>query len=133
MGVDSIARKRVVDAVNQLNREQLHGVGDPEIATRISQYEMAYRMQSSVPELQDLSKESSQTLEAYGLKSEAMASPTTACLPVGWSNGVSASFNCSIRMGSSQQCLRSVVQQVQASRPAHCRPHQRLEGTGIVG
>ena len=65
-GVDSTARKRVVDAVNQLNREQLHGVGDPEIATRISQYEMAYRMQSSVPELQDLSKESSQTLEAYG-------------------------------------------------------------------
>ena len=67
-GVDSSARKRVVDAVNKLNREQLHGVGDPEIATRISQYEMAYRMQSSVPELKDLSTESSKTLEAYGAK-----------------------------------------------------------------
>jgi hypothetical protein len=67
-GVDSAARKRVVDAVNKLNQEQLHDVGDPEIATRISQYEMAYRMQSSVPELKDLSTESSQTLEAYGAK-----------------------------------------------------------------
>ena len=67
-GVDSAARKRVVDAVNQLNQEQLHGVGDPEIATRISQYEMAYRMQLSVPELKDLSSESSKTLEAYGAK-----------------------------------------------------------------
>ena len=67
-GVDSAARKRVVDAVNELNREQLHGVGDPEIATRISQYEMAYRMQSSVPELKDLSTESTKTLEAYGAK-----------------------------------------------------------------
>jgi uncharacterized protein (DUF1501 family) len=54
--------------VNKLNQEQLHGVGDPEIATRISQYEMAYRMQSSVPELKDLSMESSKTLEAYGAK-----------------------------------------------------------------
>ena len=62
-GVDSAARKRVVDAINDLNREQLHGVGDPEIATRISQYEMAYRMQSSVPELKDLSTETSATLE----------------------------------------------------------------------
>ena len=41
-------------------------MGDPEIATRISQYEMAFRMQSSVPELQDLLRESNQTLEAYG-------------------------------------------------------------------
>ena len=67
-GVDSAARKRVVDAINDLNREQLHGVGDPEIATRISQYEMAYRMQSSVPELKDLSTETSATLDAYGAK-----------------------------------------------------------------
>ena len=47
---------------------QLDGVGDPEIATRISQYEMAYRMQTSVPELKDISKESQTTLDAYGAK-----------------------------------------------------------------
>ena len=55
-GVDASARRKVISAVNQLNEMQLDGVGDPEIATRISQYEMAYRMQTSVPELKDISK-----------------------------------------------------------------------------
>ena len=67
-GVDATARRKVISAVNQLNEMQLDGVGDPEIATRISQYEMAYRMQTSVPELKDLSKESQTTLDAYGAK-----------------------------------------------------------------
>ena len=59
-------RRRVLDAINTLNREQLADVGDPEIATRINQYELAYRMQSSVPELMDLSGETAETLAAYG-------------------------------------------------------------------
>jgi uncharacterized protein (DUF1501 family) len=59
-------RRRVLDAISTLNREQLADVGDPEIATRINQYELAYRMQSSVPELMDLSRESAETLSAYG-------------------------------------------------------------------
>ncbi|MFL2929214.1 MAG: DUF1501 domain-containing protein [Opitutales bacterium] len=67
-GVDASARRKVISAVNQLNEMQLDGVGDPEIATRISQYEMAYRMQTSVPELKDISKESQTTLDAYGAK-----------------------------------------------------------------
>jgi hypothetical protein len=67
-GVDATARRNVISAVNQLNEMQLNGVGDPEIATRISQYEMAYRMQTSVPELKDISKESQATLDAYGAK-----------------------------------------------------------------
>ena len=67
-GVDATARRKVISAVNQLNEMQLDGVGDPEIATRISQYEMAYRMQTSVPELKDISKESQSTLDAYGAK-----------------------------------------------------------------
>ena len=61
-------RRRVLDAVNALNRTQLADVGDPEIATRISQYEMAFRMQTSVPELMDISKESPATLAMYGAK-----------------------------------------------------------------
>ncbi len=61
-------RRQVLDAVNQLNQAQLADVGDPEIATRISQYEMAYRMQTSVPELMDISKESPETLQMYGAK-----------------------------------------------------------------
>lgn len=59
-------RRQVLDTVQQLNQAQLAAVGDPEIATRISQYEMAYRMQTSVPELMDISQESKATLELYG-------------------------------------------------------------------
>lgn len=59
-------RRHVLDAVRELNQAQLNVVGDPEIATRISQYEMAYRMQASVPELMDIGKESRTTLDMYG-------------------------------------------------------------------
>ena len=60
------SRRRVLDAVGALNEIQLADVHDPEIATRISQYEMAYRMQTSVPELMDIAKESPATLKLYG-------------------------------------------------------------------
>lgn len=59
-------RRRILDAVQELNRRQLEDVGDPEIATRISQYELAFRMQASVPELMDLSRETQATLDLYG-------------------------------------------------------------------
>ncbi len=65
-GMSDRERKSVVDSVNKLNSLQLDSIGDPEIATRISQYEMAYRMQSSVPELMDTSRESAATHERYG-------------------------------------------------------------------
>ncbi len=67
-GHSSNSRRRVLDAVGSLNEVRLADVGDPEIATRISQYEMAYRMQTSVPELMDLKDESAETLELYGAK-----------------------------------------------------------------
>ena len=56
----------MLDAISSLNQQSLDVVGDPEIATRIGQYEMAFRMQTAVPELADLSKESPQTLAMYG-------------------------------------------------------------------
>ena len=59
-------RRRVLDAVRDLNRAELADVGDPEIATRIRQYEMAFRMQTSVPELMDVQGESPETLKMYG-------------------------------------------------------------------
>jgi hypothetical protein len=65
-GFDAADRRRFLDALANLNRMKLEEFGDPEIATRISQYEMAFRMQSSVPELTDLSKEPAQTFELYG-------------------------------------------------------------------
>jgi hypothetical protein len=67
-GVTRADRRRLLDGLETLNREQLADVGDPEIATRIAQYEMAFRMQASVPERMDLSRESAQTLEMYGAK-----------------------------------------------------------------
>ena len=65
-GIESGDRREVVDTVNALNRIQLADVRDPEIATRIGQYEMAYRMQSSVPELMSIEDEPQSVHEAYG-------------------------------------------------------------------
>jgi uncharacterized protein (DUF1501 family) len=65
-GVSTDDRRRIVESINRLNEAQLADVGDPEIATRISQYEMAFRMQASVPELMDISRESPETLASYG-------------------------------------------------------------------
>ena len=65
-GMGRESRRAAVEAIADLNRMHLGAVGDPEIATRIASFEMAYRMQSSVPELMDLSKEDPKTLEMYG-------------------------------------------------------------------
>jgi hypothetical protein len=65
-GIDAAARRQQLDDLAALNRLRLAEVGDSEIATRISQYELAFRMQVSVPELADLSGESAATLAAYG-------------------------------------------------------------------
>ncbi len=65
-GVDRRLRRAMLDGLAALNDRQLHLTGDPEIATRIAQYEMAFGMQASVPELTDVSGESEKTFEAYG-------------------------------------------------------------------
>jgi Protein of unknown function (DUF1501) len=67
-GVSRDRQKDVIDAVRDLNSDRLDVTGDPEIATRIASYEMAYRMQVSAPELIDLAKESQKTLDEYGAK-----------------------------------------------------------------
>jgi hypothetical protein len=65
-GMSREVRRRSLDALNELNQQQLAQTGDPEIATRIAQYELAYRMQASVPEVMDISRETKQTQEMYG-------------------------------------------------------------------
>jgi hypothetical protein len=65
-GVNAEARRRSLDLIKALNEQRKQQVNDPEIDTRIAQYELSYRMQSSVPELADISKESASTHEAYG-------------------------------------------------------------------
>jgi hypothetical protein len=65
-GYDRSARRRYLDDLNRLNQAKLADYQDPEIATRIAQYEMAFRMQASVPDLTDLSREPEATFEMYG-------------------------------------------------------------------
>jgi hypothetical protein len=65
-GVDQSTRRRMLDDIGALNRMKLEEAGDPEIETRIAQYELAFRMQTSVPELVDISQESEQTFRLYG-------------------------------------------------------------------
>lgn len=65
-GVSPETRRKMLDGLAQLNEQQYEAFGDPETMTRIAQYEMAYRMQTSVPELMDFSDESEATLKMYG-------------------------------------------------------------------
>jgi hypothetical protein len=65
-GTTHASRRALLDDIRALNEEHLADYGDPEIDTRISQYEMAYRMQTSVPDLMDFSKEPKSVIERYG-------------------------------------------------------------------
>lgn len=65
-GMSRSMRRDMLDDIQSVNRLKLQETGDPEIATRIAQYEMSYRMQASVPELTDLSNEPASVLESYG-------------------------------------------------------------------
>jgi hypothetical protein len=65
-GMSRTMRRGLLDDIARINEHKLHDFGDPEIATRIAQYEMAFKMQASVPELTDLSREPRSVLEMYG-------------------------------------------------------------------
>jgi uncharacterized protein (DUF1501 family) len=67
-GLSQSLQRHTLDTVKELNERRLGLMGDPEIATRINAFELAYRMQMSAPELMDISKESAATLEMYGAK-----------------------------------------------------------------
>jgi hypothetical protein len=79
-GMSSTARRRMLDGLAELNRMRHEVFGDPEIDTRISQYEMAYRMQTSVPSLMDLSDEPDHTFELYGPSSRKPGTYAANCL-----------------------------------------------------
>jgi len=79
-GVSAAARRDELDVIQALNRRQLAQQLDPEIETRITQYEMAYRMQTSVPDLISLKDESAATFDAYGPQSRVPGSFAANCL-----------------------------------------------------
>lgn len=78
--ITSAQQRQLVDAVRELNEKRLIETGDDEIATRINAYEMAYRMQTSAPELMDTSSESQATLDLYGIKNPKETSFARNCL-----------------------------------------------------
>ncbi len=79
-GIDADTQRASLDALNKLNDLAKTAAGDPEIAARIQSYEMAYRLQTSAPELMDLSKETQPTLDRYGIKSPKDANFARNCL-----------------------------------------------------
>jgi len=79
-GIDAKTRRQMLDALEKLNRMRHQAYGDPEIETRIAQFEMAYRMQASVPDLMDLSKEPESTFELYGPDARKPGSYAANCL-----------------------------------------------------
>jgi hypothetical protein len=79
-GVDAKAQRDTLDLVGELNRKRLGEIADPEIETRVAAYEMAYRLQTSAPELMDLKGESKETMELYGITDPSKASFARACL-----------------------------------------------------
>ena len=79
-GVSRSARRRVLDAVQRLNARELEADGDPETQARMAQYEMAFRMQSSVPDLVDLSKEPEHVLAMYGPEVRTPGTFAASCL-----------------------------------------------------
>ena len=79
-GISDMDQKQVIAAVRELNMRRLVETGDGEISTRINGYEMAFRMQSSAPELMDTSQESQETLDLYGIKDASEATYARNCL-----------------------------------------------------
>ena len=79
-GIDKNTRRRMLETIAKINQRSAEAYGDPEIETRIAQYEMAYRMQTSVPELMDLSKEPESTFELYGPDARKPGSYAANCL-----------------------------------------------------
>lgn len=79
-GVDGGTRREMLDTLRALNDHRQVAVGDPEIAARVSQYEMAYRMQASVPELTDLTREPESTFKLYGEEARRPGSYAANCL-----------------------------------------------------
>jgi hypothetical protein len=79
-GIAKTTRRDMLDSIEKLNQMNSQAYGDPEIETRITQYEMAYRMQTSVPELMDLSKEPQHVLDLYGPDVHRPGSYAASCL-----------------------------------------------------
>ena len=105
-GMSREVRRRSLDALADLNHMQADEFGSPDTLARIEQYELAFRMQVSVPEVMDISRESPETLAMYGAAAgRRHRSPTIACSPAGWSSRACGS--CSFTIGAGTATARA--------------------------
>jgi hypothetical protein len=102
-GVDKELERDSLDSIRRLNQMRLGITGDPEIATRISSFEMAFRMQSSAPELMDVSREPRQVLEMYGAEPGKPSLANNCYSPGGWWSVACVSCSSTTRPGTSTE------------------------------
>ena len=102
-GVSGHDRRAMLDALGRLNQRNFERLGDPETQTRIAQYEMAFRMQTSVPELVDLGREPQRILDLYGpdVRDPGHLRPQRPAWPAGWSSAASGSCRSCTAAGTS--------------------------------
>ena len=105
-GVESDTRARSIAAINDLNRSTRPDVRDPEIQTRIAAYELACRMQTSVPELTELSKEPASIHELYGTEPGRASLRTTACSRAAWWSASALRPALPSRLGHARRVVR---------------------------
>ena len=107
-GMDRELRRETLDALRDLNEMQAQELGHPETLTRIAQYELAFRMQTAVPEVMDIIARDERDARRLRRHSRAApASPTTACWPGGWSSRACGSCSCSTGAGISTAPARA--------------------------
>ena len=126
-GMDRQDRRRTLDALRRLNEYELSEFGDPETLTRISQYELAFRMQMAVPDVMDIRQEPERIREEYGATRAPRRSRTTACWRGALWSGACATSSSTTGAGtatarapattSSSTCRRSVARWTGRSRP----------------
>ena len=100
-GMDRDVRRLSLDALRDLNEMQAAELGNPETLTRIAQYELAFRMQTAVPEVMDISASRGTSSTCTAPSPARRASPTTACWPAGWSSRACASCSSTTGAGTS--------------------------------
>ncbi len=118
-GVPSNIRRRMLDALGQLNEITSEKIADPETKVRISQYEMAFRMQSSVPDLTDISKEPASTFEMYGEDAKKGGTFANCCLMARrmMERERAVCTGLSSRLGCAQRSARGAAEPVQGRGP----------------
>ena len=127
-GMDRADRRRTLDALRQLNDYELAEFGDPETLTRISQYELAFRMQMAVPDVMDIRQEPERDSSKSTARSPGQRrSPTTAFWPAGWSSAGCVMSSSSTGAGiatapvpatiSSSTCRKNAGKSTGRSRP----------------